>query len=211
MSRGNSVERARQMMALGAEVVLVDQLPGSPPGQVSGGDLAKVEGRAAHRDRTAGLPRGPVPAARKLPGALPAHRPQILRQAAGIRIDAFCDFAGTGGSFAGCAAAFRSVTRTSSALPLNPPAPRLSPEARSLVPITASREAVIPSRPCRCSPSSELMKLPRSDRRRSDCWRQKTCPGRRHILRVFVGRQRLRSAAAAERFVRGRDHRHPPE
>jgi cysteine synthase A len=40
MSRGNSLERARMMSALGAEVVLVDQLPGSQPGQVSGGDLA---------------------------------------------------------------------------------------------------------------------------------------------------------------------------
>jgi cysteine synthase A len=43
MSRGNSVERARMMAALGAEVVLVDQLPGSQPGRVSGGDLERVE------------------------------------------------------------------------------------------------------------------------------------------------------------------------
>ena len=32
MSRGNSHERARMMAALGAEVVLVDQCPGSQPG-----------------------------------------------------------------------------------------------------------------------------------------------------------------------------------
>ena len=43
MSKGNSVERARMMRALGAEVVLVEQLPGSIPGQVSGGDLERVE------------------------------------------------------------------------------------------------------------------------------------------------------------------------
>jgi len=43
MSKGNSMERARMMSALGAEVVLVDQLPGSEPGQVSGGDLELVE------------------------------------------------------------------------------------------------------------------------------------------------------------------------
>jgi hypothetical protein len=43
MSKGNSRERARMMSALGAEVVLVDQLPGSMPGQVSGGDLELVE------------------------------------------------------------------------------------------------------------------------------------------------------------------------
>jgi cysteine synthase A len=43
MSRGNSVERVQMMQALGAEVVLVDQLPDSIPGQVSGGDLAEVD------------------------------------------------------------------------------------------------------------------------------------------------------------------------
>ncbi|NCF38005.1 MAG: pyridoxal-phosphate dependent enzyme, partial [Gammaproteobacteria bacterium] len=43
MSRGNSIERARMMRALGAEVVLVEQTPDSTPGQVSGADLEKVE------------------------------------------------------------------------------------------------------------------------------------------------------------------------
>src|SRR5574341_2698330 len=43
MSKGNSPERARMMSALGAEVVLVDQMPGSKPGQVSGRDLQRVE------------------------------------------------------------------------------------------------------------------------------------------------------------------------
>ena len=42
MSKGNSEERARMMRSLGAEVVLVDQLPTSSPGQVSGGDLDLV-------------------------------------------------------------------------------------------------------------------------------------------------------------------------
>jgi cysteine synthase A len=46
MSKGNSSERARMMRALGAEVVLVDQLADSISGQVSGGDLALVEERA---------------------------------------------------------------------------------------------------------------------------------------------------------------------
>lgn len=46
MSKGNSMERARMMRALGAEVVLVDQMPGSVPGQVSGQDLALVEEEA---------------------------------------------------------------------------------------------------------------------------------------------------------------------
>src|SRR3954471_19993441 len=34
ISRGNSVERVRQMAALGAEVIVVDQSPGSISGQV---------------------------------------------------------------------------------------------------------------------------------------------------------------------------------
>src|ERR1700759_281523 len=46
MSKGNSPERARQMTALGAEVVLVDQRPDSIPGEVSGDDLALVEDAA---------------------------------------------------------------------------------------------------------------------------------------------------------------------
>ncbi len=107
MSKGNSPERARMMRPLGAEVVLVDQMPDSRPGQVSGGDLELVE-QAARRIATE----------RKAfradqfhhPGNFRAHYlhtgPEILSQAGG-RIDAFCDFAGTGGAFAGCAAAFK--------------------------------------------------------------------------------------------------------
>jgi len=107
MSKGNSRERARMMAALGAEVVLVDQLPDSPPGQVSGGDLALVE-QATQR----------LVAERqafradqfRLAGNFRAHYlhtgPEILRQSGG-GIQAFCDFVGTGGTFAGCAAAFK--------------------------------------------------------------------------------------------------------
>ena len=107
MSRGNSQERARMMRALGAEVVLVDQLPGSKPGQVSGGDLELVE-QAARRIATE---RHAFRADQfHLAGNFRAHYlhtgPEILRQSGG-GIDAFCDFAGTGGSFAGCAAAFK--------------------------------------------------------------------------------------------------------
>ncbi len=106
MSRGNSPERARMMQALGAEVILVDQMPGSKPGQVSGEDLERVEEatqrlvverKAFRADQF------------RLAGNLRAHYlhtgPEILREAGGI--DAFCDFVGTGGTFAGCAAAFK--------------------------------------------------------------------------------------------------------
>ena len=108
MSRGNSMERARMMAALGAEVVLAPQLPGSQPGQVSGGDLALVE-EAAQRIV---VERQAFRADQfHLPGNARAHElhtgPEFLRQSRG-RIDAFCDFVGTGGSFAGCAAAFKA-------------------------------------------------------------------------------------------------------
>ena len=109
MSRGNSAERARMMAALGAEVVLVDQLPQSEPGKVSGGDLELVEQiaqkivRERHAFRADQF---------KLRGNFRAHYlhtgPEILRQSRG-RIDAFCDFVGTGGTFGGCAAAFKEA------------------------------------------------------------------------------------------------------
>lgn len=107
MSRGNSSERARMMAALGAEVVLVDQLPGSQPGQVSGGDLARVEEETGRIVRERGAFRADQ---FRLPASSRAHYlhtgPEILRQTEG-RFDVFCDFAGSGGSFAGCAAAFK--------------------------------------------------------------------------------------------------------
>jgi cysteine synthase len=108
MSKGNSSERARMMAALGAEVVLVDQLPGSRPGRVSGGDLDLVEREA----RRIAEQRGAFRADQfLLAGNFRAHYlhtgPEFLRQSGGA-IDAFCDFAGTGGSFAGCAAAFKA-------------------------------------------------------------------------------------------------------
>jgi cysteine synthase A len=107
MSKGNSIERVRMMKAFGAEVILVDQLPESKPGQVSGGDLALVE-EAAQRI-TEG--RNAFRADQfRLMGSWRAHyvhtASEILKQSNG-KIDAFCDYAGTGSSFAGCAAAFK--------------------------------------------------------------------------------------------------------
>ncbi len=109
MSRGNSPERARMMAALGAEVVLVDQLPGAQPGRVSGGDLALVEEATARLV----VARGAFRADQfHHPGNFRAHYlhtgPEILRQA-GVPIDGFCDFAGTGGTFAGCAASLKEA------------------------------------------------------------------------------------------------------
>jgi cysteine synthase len=107
MSRGNSAERARMMRALGAEVVLVDQAPGAREGEVSGDDLALVEAAAQEITRERRAFRADQ---FRHAGNFRAHYlhtgPEILEQTGGA-FDAFCDFAGTGGTFAGCAAAFR--------------------------------------------------------------------------------------------------------
>ena len=109
MSTGNSPERARMMRALGAEVVLVEQGPGSVRGQVSGGDLALVERATEALVRERGAFRADQFHHR---GNFRAHYlhtgPEILAQSP-YPIDVFCDFAGTGGTFAGCAAAFKEA------------------------------------------------------------------------------------------------------
>jgi cysteine synthase A len=107
MSRGNSMERARMMSAIGAEVVLVEQLSNSKPGQVSGGDLELVE----RETQRIVAERNAFRADQfQLSGNFRAHYlhtgPEFIQQSGGL-IDAFCDFVGTGGSFAGCAAAFK--------------------------------------------------------------------------------------------------------
>jgi cysteine synthase A len=108
MSQGNSAERSLMMRALGAEVILVPQAPGSPHGQVSGGDLALLEDKV----RALVAQRG----AFRLdqfhnPGNVRAHElhtgPEIWDASQGS-VTAFCDFAGTGGTFAGLARALRA-------------------------------------------------------------------------------------------------------
>ncbi len=107
MSKGNSTERARMMKAFGAEVILVDQLPSSKPGQVSGGDLALVEETAQRITKERNAFRADQ---FQLTGNSRAHylhtAPEILRQS-NWKIDVFCDYVGSGGTFAGCAAAFK--------------------------------------------------------------------------------------------------------
>ncbi|MET4692203.1 PLP-dependent cysteine synthase family protein [Endozoicomonas lisbonensis] len=108
MSRGNSIERARMMKALGAEVILVDQCPESTPGQVSGADLELVNKRVIELIEERGAFRADQ---FKLEGSWRAHYintgPEILRQAGAI--DAFCDFVGSGGTFAGCSKFFKET------------------------------------------------------------------------------------------------------
>ncbi|MBY6114177.1 cysteine synthase family protein [Mameliella alba] len=103
MSRGNSVERARMMAALGAEVVLVDQAPGGTPGQVSGADLALVEEAAQRITAERGAFRADQFGH---PGNPHSHEtgtgPEFWEQSGG-GIEAFADFVGSGGTLAGTA------------------------------------------------------------------------------------------------------------
>ncbi|TXT10850.1 hypothetical protein VHUM_02355 [Vanrija humicola] len=109
MSRGNSPERARMMAALGAEVVLVPQAPGSVVGQVSGADLALVEKRA--RELTA--ERGAFRADQFMRDGNPQSHydgtaQEIWDDTAG-ELDAFVDFVGSGGTFAGTSRRLREL------------------------------------------------------------------------------------------------------
>lgn len=107
ISRGNSVERVRQMTALGAEVVLVDQAPGSVPGQVSGDDLALVEVRTEQIVAERGAFRANQ---FERAGSVLAHErytgPEIWEQSGGD-VDVFLDLAGTAGSFTGVTRALK--------------------------------------------------------------------------------------------------------
>ena len=109
MSEGNSVERMRMMRALGAEVILVPQTSGGEAGCVRGEDLNCVEAVA----RKIAIERGAflVDQFVRLENA-EAHScgtaREILAQTDGA-FDGFCDFLGTGGTFAGCAAAFKAA------------------------------------------------------------------------------------------------------
>jgi cysteine synthase A len=107
ISRGNSVERVRQMAAYGAEVIVVDQAEGAIAGRVSGDDLALVERRTSEvvAERDAFRADQFVNAANVL-----AHErhtgPEIWEQSLG-EVDVFLDLVGTGGTFAGVVRALR--------------------------------------------------------------------------------------------------------
>jgi cysteine synthase A len=112
MSRGNSEERAMMMRALGAEVVLVDQMEGSTHGHVSGEDLALVEETAQRVTKERDAFRADQ---FRLPGNVNAHRlgtgPEMWSQS-GATIQVFCEFVGTGGTFGGIASFLKSQSPT---------------------------------------------------------------------------------------------------
>ena len=108
MSEGNTPERARMMRALGAEVVLVPQLPGSQPGQVSGADFVEVERVAQELTEK----HGALCASQfDNPSNRRAHELytgiEIWEQTEG-QLDAFVAIPGTGGSFGGVATVLKA-------------------------------------------------------------------------------------------------------
>jgi cysteine synthase A len=107
LSSGNTPERARMMRALGAEVVVVEQAPGSVPGQVSGADLELVE----QRTQQLVVERGAFRTNQfELQANVLAHErytgPEMWEQSHGS-VDVFVDFVGSGGSFTGVSRALR--------------------------------------------------------------------------------------------------------
>lgn len=101
MSEGNSPERARMMRALGAEVILIPQAPGSDMGEVSGDDLALVEAAAqAITDERAAF-RADQFRRTGNPDAHAATTAPELWSDSEQTLTAFADFAGSGGTFAG--------------------------------------------------------------------------------------------------------------
>jgi len=107
MSKGNSEERARMMRALGAEVVLVDQLPGGMPGYVSGGDLELVNQEAQRITEARGAFRADQ--FHRDGNWLSHYRttgPELWNATAGV-IDGFVDFVGSGGTYVGVSLALK--------------------------------------------------------------------------------------------------------
>jgi cysteine synthase A len=106
MSSGNSPERAAMMRGMGAEVVLVEQASGHA-GYVTHDDIERVEETARRLVRERGAFFADQFHRESNFRAHYRHTgPDWLRQTGG-QFDAFCDFVGTGGGFAGCARAFK--------------------------------------------------------------------------------------------------------
>lgn len=108
MSAGNSVERVRMLEALGAEVLLVDQVDGAP-GQVTGPDIAAATERAiaiaAERD-------GYYVDQFNNPASIRAHQkgtgPELWGELQGS-LSAFVACVGSGGTFVGTASYLKGV------------------------------------------------------------------------------------------------------
>lgn len=107
MSEGNSSERARMMRALGAEVVLVPQADGSEPGHVTGDDLALVEEHARRLTVEKEAFRADQFTRKTNRRAHQTYTGPEMWDQTGGGLNAFCDFVGTGGTYAGVTLALK--------------------------------------------------------------------------------------------------------
>lgn len=107
ISKGNSVERVKMMKAFGAEVVLVDQMPGAVPGQVSGEDLALVDQEAQRLTKELGGFRADQFNNPSTYRAFELDMAEELFAQLEGPVDAFADLMGTGGSFVGLTKALK--------------------------------------------------------------------------------------------------------
>jgi len=107
MSKGNSIERVKMIQAFGGEIVLVDQAPNSVKGKVSNDDLMLVEKEAQRIVEETGAYL--INQFYNLDNSI-AQRPAAEEMWAqlGGELDAFADFIGTGGTFAGYSEVFKS-------------------------------------------------------------------------------------------------------
>jgi len=106
MSKGNSMERARMMKALGAEVILVDQAPDSVPGQVSGRDLELVDEAAQRIVQERKAFRADQFRMKGNAIGEEVSGEEIWKDTSG-HVDVFVDIAGSGGSFTGISTALK--------------------------------------------------------------------------------------------------------
>ncbi|MBQ9992249.1 MAG: cysteine synthase family protein [Firmicutes bacterium] len=103
MSEGNSVERMKMMRGLGADLLLVPQLPESTKGFVSGADLQKVEEAAFKYAEENGAYLCNQFHNRENNDAHALTTAKEIWEQCDGSLSYFVDFAGTGGSFGGTA------------------------------------------------------------------------------------------------------------
>lgn len=108
MSKGNSIERAKMIKAFGGTLELVDQCPDSIVGQVSGADLELVEIRAQELTKKYnGFRVDQFINDDNYKSSYNNCAPEIIAQLGDIKIDAFFDVMGTGGSLIGVSKALK--------------------------------------------------------------------------------------------------------